>query len=87
MNNLDLNIKLKDVYKTLKIQIKTFYLRGFISFIPPIYNLENAIGHYIAYCYRVNNNIWKKYDDLTTKPKTVRSITEVKNRQFLIYTV
>jgi hypothetical protein len=77
-NHLDLNIKLKDVNKTL---------RGLICFIPPANNLENSIGHYITYCYRVPNDIWEKYDDLTTKPKSVRSTTEAQSCQFLIYTI
>lgn len=86
-NNVDLNIKLKDVTKILKIQDNMYYIRGIICFIPPASNHKNAIGHYIAYCYRDYKNIWEKYDDLTTKSKSVRPTTEAQKCQFLIYTI
>ncbi|KAF0719111.1 Uncharacterized protein FWK35_00039319 [Aphis craccivora] len=50
--HLDLNIQLKDIPNILKIRNEFYYVRGLVNFIPPISNTINAIGHYIAYCYR-----------------------------------
>lgn len=50
MNTLDLNIRLKNLNKILKIKDKNFYLRRLICCIPLANTHGNTIGHYIAYC-------------------------------------
>jgi len=85
-NHLDLDTKLKDIPIILKVKKDIYYLRGLVNFIPPISNTINAIGHYIAYCYREINKTWEKYDDLQPKAKSVRPTTEIQNCQYLIYT-
>jgi hypothetical protein len=85
-NHLDLNIKLQDKLNILKIKKEIYYFRGLLNFIPPISNNINAIGHFIAHCYREVSNTWEKYNDFQPKVKTVRTNTIIKNCQFLIYT-
>lgn len=83
--HLDLNIQLKDIPTILKVKKELFNLRGIVNFISPISSAINAIGHYIAYCYREPNKTWEKYDDFQQKSKTVRPTTEAQNCQYLIY--
>jgi len=70
-NHLDLNIQLKDIPNILKIRNEFYYRRGLLNFISPISSTINAIGHYIAYCYREVNKTWEKYDDFQPKTKTM----------------
>jgi len=81
-NHLDLNVQLKDIPTILKVKIEIFHLRGIVNFISPISSAINAIGHYIAYCYREPNKTWKKYDDFQQKSKSARLTTEAQNCQY-----
>ena len=53
-NHLDLNTQLKDIPNILKIRNEFYYLRGLVNFFPPISSTINAIGHYIAYCNKLD---------------------------------
>ena len=74
--HLDLNTQLKDIPTILKVKNELFNLRGVVNFIPPISSAINAVGHYVAYCYREPNKTREKYDDFQQKSKTVRPTTE-----------
>lgn len=83
--HLELSTQLKDIPTILKVKKELFNLRGIINFISPISNSINAIGHYVAYCYREPKNTWEKYDDFQQQSKTVRPSTEAQNCQYLMY--
>lgn len=83
--HLELSTQLKDIPTIFKVKKELFNLKGIINFISPISNSINAIGHYVAYCYREPKNTWEKYDDFQQQSKTVRPSTEAQNCQYLIY--
>lgn len=75
MNDLDPNIKLKDVNLRQHFPSKKTYFLHF-----SICNYGYTIGHYIAYRCRIYN-VWRNCDNLMIKLQTVRPIMESQNCQ------
>lgn len=86
ITNFDISLKLKDIPKKLLLNQKNFVLRGAISFIPPIILKNDAIGHYVSYCWREYSDTWEQYDDLQHALRLVRPNTLISHCQLLIYT-
>jgi len=85
--NLDISVILHEIPKTVTLQHKLYNLRGIINFIPPTSKKLQAVGHYVAYCWRHATNRWEKYDDLSTSPRIVRPTSIARNCQILVYTI
>lgn len=84
-NNLDIKGELFKIPEVISLLGKNYFLRGAISFIPPLGESINSIGHYLAFCWRIHNKKWEKHDDLTTQIKSVQGNTMVQQCQILIY--
>lgn len=84
---IDISSVLFKIPKTLKIREKVYHVRGVIDFIPPVSKNIQAIGHYIAYCWKGTTNKWEKYDDLSSSVRVIRSNSVAKNCQILVYTL
>jgi len=74
-------IKLSDIPPVLSIENVIYELRGICSFTGNI----SDVGHYKAYCRRLNNS-WEIYDDLAVKPIPVKSETIVPC-EYIYYTI
>jgi len=50
VQNFDLSIMLSTIPQKIDILKETYTLRRAVSFQAPMFELKNAIGHYIGYC-------------------------------------
>jgi hypothetical protein len=71
-NNFEVTVSLQNIPKNLQTYKCKYNLRGIITFIPPVFQSPLAIGYFVNYNWREQNNTWERYDDTTTKEKTVR---------------
>lgn len=61
---LEIIAKLDDIPKNIVVGNNKYILRGVVGYTGP----DEAIGHFIVYCYR-HNNRWEEYDDRNIKSK------------------
>lgn len=87
--HLDICTNLSDIPTEIELPaLPTMYkLRGAISFIAPNSKHMNAVGHYVAYCYRYEEKTWELHDDLRSEIRPARPSTCIPRCQFLIYTI
>lgn len=79
--NFDISITLASIPQRLTLNEILFTFREAINFIPPHSTRNDAIGHYISYCWREHTNTWERYDDLQCAS---RSETKYKTFQLSI---
>lgn len=85
-NESDLKTTLRGIPSQFQLLEKNYFLRGVIHFESPKFRGVRSIGHYIAYCFRQENNSWEKYDDLAAQPRLNLRPSTVVSAQCLIYT-
>ncbi len=69
----DIIVPLKDIPKQVTEENKKFILRGVVLFVSPRSKVFSALGHYIAYAWRMKIDRWKQFDDLHPQLRAVRN--------------
>lgn len=83
---LECRCSLLEVPKLLKLNSKTFFLRGVVAFRGLERTSRKSVGHYLGYVRRHATDTWQKHDDLRDKVEYATSQTNVRAHVF-IYTI
>lgn len=80
-NKTTISCNLIDIPYRIQLNCVQYLLRGAIAYI----SIENAVGHFIAYCRR-HNGKWESYNDLNVK-KTPCAVTNILGLSSVLYSV
>lgn len=56
----------------MMLENNLFALRGIVSYTGPKSPRSRSTGHYVAYGYRAESDLWEKFNDLANSGKSSR---------------